>query len=188
LRTFIAIEIPGQVRQAVYGLREVMPPGCAKIRWVKEKGIHLTLVFLGELSDNQVEMTRAVLSEVSKRYSPFPMALRGAGTFPNERRPRVLWAGVSAEATEPITNLYHDIAERLNFLKLEEKKRYTPHITFGRIKSVKDLKLLQQGIHALTLDTESFYVKAITLFKSELKPDGAEYTPLGQYPLSKNPT
>ncbi len=186
MRTFIAIEIPEVIRKAVCKLTKVIPADCARIRWVKETSIHLTLVFLGELSDNHVEKTKGVLSEVSKRHSSFPMALRGTGTFPNERRPRVLWVGVSPEASAPITKLVYDLMDNLHFLKLEEKKRYTPHITFGRIKVIKDLGQLQRGIQELSLDTESFHVKEITLFKSELKPDGAVYTPLAVSPLEKS--
>jgi 2'-5' RNA ligase len=183
MRTFIAIEVPAEIRKAVHELRQAIPPESAKIGWVKERSIHLTLVFLGELRDEDIESTKAVLAGVTKQHHHFSMALTGSGTFPNERRPRVLWVGVSPEAQEPITKLFYDLVDRLDFLKLEEKKRYTPHITFARIKSVYNLESLQQGIRALSLNTESFPVKEITLFKSELKPDGAEYTPLAKYPL-----
>jgi 2'-5' RNA ligase len=179
----VAIEVPGEVKHAVHALNQVIPLDCAKIRWVREKSIHLTLVFLGEVFDNQLDRTKAVLAEVSKRHHQFSMALTGCGTFPNERRPRILWVGVSPEAKEPITKLVHDLMDNLDFLKLEEKKRFTPHITFGRIKSVHNLNELQRGIHALSLNTDSFSVKEITLFKSELKPGGAEYTALAKYPL-----
>lgn len=184
MRSFIAIEVPEEIRTAVHNLRQAIPPDCAKVRWVREQAIHLTLVFLGELFDDQLAEAKSVLARIAKEHHPFAMALTGSGTFPDERRPRVLWAGVSAEARAPITNLAYDLLDNLSFLKLEEKKRFTPHITFGRIKSVTDLTLFQRSVHAISLSTSSFPVKEITLFKSELKPGGAEYTALAKFPLS----
>jgi 2'-5' RNA ligase len=184
LRIFIAIEIPEEIRKAVYELGEVIPPDCAKIRWVKPQSIHLTLVFLGEISDDSLDKIKATIATVAQSHQSFSMALKGSGTFPHIRRPRVIWVGVTPEARTPITKLVFDLMDALDFLKLEGKKRFSPHITFGRIKSVHDLSSLQQGIERLSLDSDQFPVREITLFKSELKPGGAEYTALSKFPLS----
>jgi 2'-5' RNA ligase len=187
LRAFIAIEIPEKIRKAVYELSEVIPPDCAKIRWVRPQSIHLTLVFLGEIFDESLDRIKAGIATAAQSHSRFSMALRGSGTFPHIRRPRVIWVGVTPEAQKPITKLAFDLIDSLDFLKLEEKKRFSPHITFGRIKSIHDLDSLQQGIECLSLDSDHFPVSEITLFKSELKPSGAEYTSLAKFPLLHDP-
>lgn len=183
MRTFIAIEVPEEIRTVVHELKRVIPSDCAKIRWVREKSIHLTLVFLGEVFNDALDRIKGAIAGVAEHHKGFSMAIMGSGTFPNLKRPRVLWVSVTPEAKELITKLVFDLMDALDFLKLEEKKRFSPHITFGRIKSVRNLQSLQQGIERLSLNSDDFQVREITLFKSELKPEGAEYTPLGKYPL-----
>ncbi len=186
MRSFIAIEVPEEVRKAVHMLKQVIPPDCAKIRWVKPQSIHLTLVFLGEVFNDSLDRIKGAIAGVAEHHRGFSMAIMGSGTFPNIRRPRVLWVGVIPEAKEPITKLVFDLMDALDFLELEEKKRFSPHITFGRIKSVHNLQSLQQGIERFSLNSDDFQVREITLFKSELKPGGAEYTPLAKFPLQSS--
>jgi 2'-5' RNA ligase len=183
MRSFVAIEVPGSVREVVFSLRDTIPPQSAKIRWVKKESIHLTLVFLGDVHQEQVENIRERIVKVTQNHHCFSMSLRGAGVFPNKKRPRILWVGVSHDAREKITQLAHEVTDVLDFLELEDKKRFTPHITFGRIKVIQDQDNLLRGIETLSIETERFRVKELTLFKSVLKPDGAVYIPLSKFPL-----
>lgn len=183
MRTFVAIEVPDSVKEAIFLLKDSIPPQCAKVRWVKRDSIHLTLVFLGEVQEEQVKEIITNIQNVTKNHSCFSMSLQGTGVFPNKKRPRILWVGVSQDVRDQITKVAHDITDTLTFLELEDKKRFTPHITFGRIKLVTDLVGFQKGIESLSIETERFGVKELTLFKSVLKPDGAVYTPLSKFPL-----
>jgi 2'-5' RNA ligase len=186
VRVFIAIEVPENIQKEVFSLKNNISSDYVKIRWVKEENIHLTMIFLGEIAEDVIEQVKDRMQVVSKRHKVFNMALQGSGAFPNLRRPRVIWVGVSSNSEQPIINLANDLTITLDFLKLDDKRTFKPHITFGRIRSVYNLGALQRGIESISINTEEFTVKEITLFKSTLKPDGAVYTPLSKYPLQPN--
>jgi len=183
VRSFIAIEVPENIQKEVVSLMENISHDCAKVRWVKKENIHLTLIFLGEIAEDVIDQVKERMHTVSKNHKAFNMALQGTGVFPNFRRPRVLWVGVSPESEEPIIHLARDLMNSLDFLKIDERKDFAPHITFGRIKSVYDSVSLKSGIESISIKTEEFTAKEITLFKSVLKPDGAVYTPVTKFPL-----
>ncbi len=184
MRTFIALEVPENIQREVFSLKENISPYYAKVRWVKKENIHITLAFLGEIVGDVIEQVKERLQLVSEKHQTFTMALQGVGVFPHIKRPRVLWVGVVPEVKEPITHIADDVIDALGFL--QDKKRFTPHITFGRIKFISDLSSLQKAIGSISFETDEFMVKAITLFKSDLKPDGAMYTALSKYPLREN--
>ena len=183
VRSFIAIEVPEKIQKEVISLKENISSDYTKVRWVRKENIHLTLIFLGEIAEDVIAHVKERMQTVSKKHKTFNMALQGTGVFPNFKRPRVLWVGVSPESKEPIIHLAHDLMNSLDFLKIDERKDFTPHITFGRIKSVYDSVSLKSAIESMSIKTEEFTAKEITLFKSVLKPDGAVYTPLTKFPL-----
>ena len=185
MRSFIAVEVPENIQEEVFSLKENVSPDFAKIRWVKKENIHLTLVFLGEIAEDITEQVKEKMRQVSKKHKVFNMAFQSSGVFPNLRRPRILWVGVTPLSKEPLVNVSNDLRNALDFLKLDDRN-FKPHITFGRIKSVYNLGALQRGIESITINTEEFTVKEITLFKSVLKPEGAVYTPLVKFPLQLN--
>jgi 2'-5' RNA ligase len=186
MRTFIALEVPENIQKEVFSLKENISSHYAKIRWVKKENIHITLAFLGEIVEDVIEQVKERLQLVSKKHQTFTMTLQGVGVFPQMKRPRVLWVGVVPEVKEPITHIANDVIDALGFLHPKDKKKFSPHITFGRIKFISDLSSLQKVIESISFETDEFMVNKITLFKSDLKPDGAIYTPLSKYPLREN--
>jgi len=183
MRSFIALEIPENVQRDVYLLNENIPSDSARIKWVKKENIHLTLLFLGEIVEDALPQIKESISTVAGKHNSFSMSLQNIGVFPNFRRPRVIWVGVSPESKDSIVNIEGDLANALTFLRLDTRKGFTPHITFGRIKSVYNSTSLKMSIESISFNTELFPVKEITLFKSVLKPDGAVYTPISKFPL-----
>jgi 2'-5' RNA ligase len=98
------------------------------------------------------------------------------GVFPNARKPRVLWAGLSGEI-EKTAEMQRLLNNRLAPLGFErEEKDFNPHLTLGRVKSDKKFRELLAAANAYQLPALPFEVREVVLMKSELDPAGARYT------------
>jgi 2'-5' RNA ligase len=177
VRLFIAIEIPESVRSGFAALLKEFRVIAPQLKWVRAENLHVTLKFLGETDSAKLGALHNVLSAVRSR-EPVSLEFRGLGFFPNEKRPRVFWAGMEASAN--LQTLAADIdqaAHRLGF-PLEERP-FTPHLTLARFQLPGiPPKLLQamkekSGQPFGSLSTQEFH-----LIESKLKPTGAEYTTL----------
>ena len=90
MRLFIATDLPAQVLTALSAMREQLSSGDAGVRWAPDESLHITLKFLGDVPDNQVQPIDESLQRV--RASRFGAEVAGAGFFPGERAPRVVVA------------------------------------------------------------------------------------------------
>ncbi len=185
MRAFIAIELNEYVRKALLGfMKEARRPDAA-VRWVRPEGMHLTLKFLGEISSTQESDIGDALDEVTARHESFALDFSGLGTFPPKSRiPRVIWAGI--DQSRPLADLNQDLEDALEPLGFpRERRQFHPHLTLGRVKSPHGLDRILQLVqnHELT-PFGSLTVPEVVLFKSTLKPSGAEYSRLHQARLS----
>jgi 2'-5' RNA ligase len=188
-RLFIAIELSEDVRRWLRGARALLekriPSG--SVRWTSTDGIHLTLKFLGEVLVRRTEEIRAVLDSLAQGCRPFPLTAEGLGCFPNTARPRVIWAGIHADPLlGDLQKHFEEELERIGFPA--ERRAFSPHLTLGRVKDgVSDARLAEIGraMEAVTLEPAAgMDVKVVCLFKSVLRPGGAEYTILHRAPFS----
>lgn len=189
LRCFLAIELSaalqGAIRKSTSEARRML--GAEIIRWVPEASVHLTLKFLGDTAPTSVEQIGAVLQSRVPRYKPFSVELRGMGAFPHIKRARVLWIGL--EAPPSLAALQRDLdaaTSRLGYIS--DDRRFSPHLTIGRVRqhvSSADLQRIRQALeenpigHVGTLE-----VDAVHLFESELHPTGSVYGKLRSVGLS----
>ena len=95
MRLFVALEIPATVRDNLATLIKELRNAEPKARWVRAENLHVTLKFLGETPSEKLEDIQNALSAVHSEQ-PVELDFRGLGFFPNEIRPRVLWAGMHA--------------------------------------------------------------------------------------------
>ena len=139
--------------------------------------MHLTLKFLGEISPEKISEITKIMDSVCEKHQPFPLRLESTGTFPpDSKKPRVVWVGV--QSSEVILSLQQELEHELVKINFPpEKRRYRPHLTLGRVKSYQGLPPL---LKLLENDRKSEFgrmeVNELSLFKSTLKPTGAEYT------------
>jgi 2'-5' RNA ligase len=183
LRAFIAIELPPPIQGA---LRERLLPlkrkiGEGSVRWVPEQHIHITLKFLGDVVDTRVDFLRQMLARAADAHAPFEVKFGGLGSFPNPNRPRVLWVGLHAPHT--LASLHQAVengADRLGFEK--ERRAFSPHLTIGRVRQnlpPDEIDRIRSALASTQLgDIPPARVDAIHLFRSDLKPAGAEYAKL----------
>jgi 2'-5' RNA ligase len=98
IRSFIAVELPGEIQQALAGLEtKFKASGGAPVKWVEPKNIHLTLKFLGDVDSGNINSITTALREASRGVRPFSITLSGTGVFPDARRVRVVWVGLEGD-------------------------------------------------------------------------------------------
>ena len=185
MRTFIAIEIPSEIKSALATLQTELRRAGADVSWTKPENLHLTLKFLGEVDERRiVEIEKACVS-LAAEFQPFTLSLDNTGVFPNVRQPRVIWAGLSGEIGN-VVEMHRRLDERLALTGFKrEEKGFHPHLTIGRIKSNKKTRELIALADMYQLPALSFAVTEIVLMKSELRPAGAEYSPMLKAYLNK---
>jgi len=187
MRLFVAIDIPEEVRSAIGALASKLQIACRKARWTRIEGLHVTLKFIGETSAEKTEMIKAALAAIPAR-TPFSMNFRGLGFFPNERRPRVLWAGI--EANSDLSSLAAAVETALEPLGIPHEERpFSPHLTLARFDTPRGLHALHAAIEkAGTVEFGSTTAKEFHLYQSVLKRGGAEYTRLATFPFAGTST
>jgi 2'-5' RNA ligase len=186
LRTFIAIDPGKAIRDRLVSLQEALARGGAEVKWVEHDNLHVTLLFLGEVNDTDVPAVCEVVAAKAGQLGAFALRVEGAGCFPHARRPRIVWAGLGEGAQEVCA--LHDALEppllELGCYRREERK-YTPHITLGRVKSERSCDPLAASLarHAAWKAGETT-VCEVHVLSSELTPQGPIYTALSRAKLA----
>jgi len=187
LRTFIALEIPSQLQDAIHqqttGLRQSTD---SAVRWVATQNLHLTLKFLGDVSSTNIPFLTQMLTQEAAQHPGFSLQIGGLGSFPNSRRARVIWIGIQAPAElEVLQRSIESAAARLGYSA--EERPFSPHLTIGRVKqnlSAVDQQKLRAALEATHVgQIGRTNITAVHLFKSDLQPTGSIYTRLFSAPL-----
>jgi RNA 2',3'-cyclic 3'-phosphodiesterase len=183
VRTFIALELSPPARQFLTDCQDRLRRAHADVKWVRPDLIHLTLVFLGEVPvEMQADLASAV-REAASGTGPLTLQISGAGRFPPQGLPRVVWIGI-AESSGGLLRLQQALAEATAaFAEKPEDRAYTAHLTLGRVRTGKNARDLTGMLDAMTRTGPSFEVREVTIFKSELSAQGPTYTPLARVPL-----
>lgn len=178
VRTFIALDPGRAIRDRIKALQESLARTGADVKWVEADNLHLTLLFLGEVDNRDLVPVCQAVAEVAQQCQPFDLAFAGAGCFPNLRRPRTLWIGVSQGAAEVCA--LHDALE-VPLLALgcyrREERQFKPHLTLGRIRSDKPM----DDLAAALVKKQAYHagetrVREVLVMSSDLSPKGPVYT------------
>ncbi|MGA7854896.1 MAG: RNA 2',3'-cyclic phosphodiesterase [Candidatus Acidiferrales bacterium] len=180
MRLFVALDLPDAVRHAIAGLIAQLKPKSRSTRWVRPESMHLTLKFLGNTASEKLDAIRVALAKI---HSPQAVELHfhALGFFPDEFKPRVIWAGVAASAN--LFELAAAIEQTLEPLGFPcESRTFVPHLTLARINSPKGIENLVRAANALkSYDFGSARESEFHLFESVLKRSGAEYKKLASH-------
>lgn len=184
IRSFIAIELPEKIQEYLADIIEQLKKADFDARWVKPANIHLTLKFLGNVAEKQLEDIKEVLENLAAKQETFDIRLKNLGAFPRTDYPRVIWTGVD-DHEKKLTKLAADIEVALIDLGFEPEDRdFYPHLTLARIKSNRNCYKLKKMIERI-LPSGSFTADRLTLFQSILSPKGPTYTILHQAYFAK---
>ncbi len=184
IRTFVAIDLPGPVQAALGRFVHVLREANAPVSWVKPDRIHLTLKFLGDVPEEQVPTLCEALQSVAGGASPFQLQPAGCGAFPSIKQMRVVWVGVRGEL-DALRALQAGVEEALGTLGFQPEGRpFRAHLTVGRVKGSQRARVLQETLLSnQNFIAEAFDVTDLVLYKSVLRPEGAQYTPLCRAPF-----
>ncbi len=176
MRLFIAVEIPVEIRDYLFSVKNNFDRGLAKINWVAKKNIHITLKFLGEIDQKTTEKIIEKLKEI--KFKSFDLELDNLGVFPNENHIRVLWVGI--KNFNKVIELQQEIEEKLRKY-FENDKEFSAHITIGRVNFIKDKLAFKKAINKIKINQMHFKVDSFSLIKSELSKDGPKYIGLERF-------
>lgn len=184
MRTFIAVDLDDALKTHMILIINRLDTGDGCVKWIARQGMHITLKFLGEISEFQNTAVRHVLDKVANKHPSFVLQFRGAGTFPqHSRNPRVLWIGL--DKNEALETLHQNIEDEMTGLGYPKDNRlFSPHLTLGRIKKKNQLPLvLSRFQHYRSEYFGEINVKKVLYYQSTLKPTGATYTVLSEHAL-----
>ena len=177
MRLFIAFDASEEAEKELRRLQDRLVDNGAQLSLASRRGaFHLTLKFLGETQPDTTEKVKQALETI--RFGAFDIHLGKTGVFPSPSRPRVVWIGL--EPAEQIKALQQQIESALEKW-FEHDKRFTPHLTLARVKSINDKDAFAEAIEALRPKPIRFTVKEFILYESRLSPKGATYTALQRY-------
>jgi 2'-5' RNA ligase len=154
------------------------------VRWVSHANLHLTLVFIGEVSDSDRPAVSAAL-EPSFGVPAFDLRVSGFGSFPASGPLRVIWMGI-AEGVRDLSLLHDEVNRRLVRVgRAGEARLYAPHLTVARVKDARGVtaRAARDTVRAAIAGGGSTRVEHVTLFRSRLSRDGSAYEPLKRVPL-----
>lgn len=191
MRVFVAIDVGDDVRREAARVVSALtmkleaakaPP---KVVWVKPAVLHVTIKFIGEIEEPDLDRLANVLAP-PVLLPPFDVQWRGIGTFPSNRHPRALWLGVINGAA-PLAALEAEVSRRIAGIDMPiDDRALLPHLTLGRVKmagaGVDWPKILQ----ACEVRNVTSRVDRVTLYRSKLSQYGPNYTELVSAPLIGN--
>ena len=183
-RIFIAINLPENVKKKLADYQSNWPE--LPIRWTKKENLHITLMFLGYLSDEELLEICKITKEVVSRNSAFTINLKRICYGPPKKMPpRMVWA--EGEKSTELGKLQKDLENSLSASSVgleSEARPYTSHITLGRIKVWEFRQIEPEERPDINEEINlSFEVNSIEIMESELKRGGPNYTILESCPL-----
>lgn len=184
MRLFLAINFPAVVRREIANATAPLRECAPELGWTAEDRLHLTLKFLGEQPESRVDALASALAKTAIQHRELLMTVAGVGAFPNFRRARVVWMGVSQDPRLEL--LHHDVEVAYDALGCElEGRPFRPHLTLARVRDplpVERMRALWREAKRIHYTTE-FIVRSVELMQSDLSSSGSRYTTLVSAPL-----
>jgi len=182
IRAFLSIDIEDtNLLTRISQIQEQLDRQAAKMKLVEQENIHFTWRFFG---DTPISIIEDIHQELLKlKFNPIPIQISGVGAFPNVRKPRVIWVGVTQNIAK-VRELKHMTDELLNNLSYSiEKKKFIPHATIARIRSINNRIQLFENLESLAGEyIGSMTVSKIRMIKSTLTQSGPIYETLWEVP------
>jgi len=176
MRTFIAIDVTDELKRKTEEVIEKLMRRGFRANWVKPENLHLTLFFLGEMQETDVEEMTKKLCDRIRGFPSFSFDVGGINFFRRGRGPRVIW--VAVERNPALQKLYEELkAELLKYGYMKETEdKFVPHITIARVKHYPEM--WEKLIKDVQIEKSTVPVSSFTVYSSKLTPNGPIYTPV----------
>lgn len=180
VRCFVAIECNDHdVLTGIKRVQMALESTGANLKCVENENIHLTLKFLGEIPQHKVDEVAELVQEI--KFEPFNFKVEEVGVFPNLKRPRTIWAGITI-GVSLVSKVFEEVDMKLGKLGFErERRKFHPHLTICRVRGGKNRDQLVEELSRLETTVFGMVdVDRIVLKKSVLTPSGPIYTSLAE--------
>jgi 2'-5' RNA ligase len=175
VRTFIAIHLSEALRGKVSELQEILKKSGARVKWVENENLHITLKFLGGVERQKLQSIFDACCKVGESFYPFVLGLGSLGAFPSLKNPRVIWIGIE-KGREEIQKLAKELNSNLEQLGFKSGEEFKPHLTIGRVKGTECREKLIEKITNTIISVGELKVDRIYVMKSQLTREGPIYT------------
>lgn len=184
IRSFIAIGINETLKSRFGELQNALSNDGIDSKWVGFEGFHLTLKFLGEVEKKILADIEVMLRKLYQEQIPLTLHFKDVGSFQMRGSSGVIWVGI--EEDRSLKELHEKTEDAMHVLGFrKEKRRFTPHLTLGRSRNIRNISQFKKIIEKYRgTDFGFLKVDSIVLMKSELRPDGARYSKIAEFPLS----
>ena len=191
-RIFIAIDISEEARRKVSDYIESLRKEFPKLRvgWEKAEKLHLTMKFLGDTSEEQLqklnaafERTAQIISNAEFQKRDFTFQILETGVFPTPKKARILWLGLKDEKgiLTKINEILEAECEKFGFAK--ENRKFKPHLTIARLRESQfSGKLVEKHLQN-EFEPVEFEVSEIVIYESKLQPGGSIYSKVSSFKL-----
>lgn len=182
IRAFLAIDLDDDLKPKINRIIKEFKKTDAKIKYVELVNLHLTLKFFGDIDTEGLELLEKTIADVLADFKPFDIRIKGCGAFPNTNRIKVIWVGIDGDSI--IRQLHDRLDKEFTRLGFDEDKRFSTHLTIGRMKAGKNKEKVKQTIEEFeNVEIGEMTVDRISLKKSTLTPQGPIYEDLTIFEL-----
>jgi 2'-5' RNA ligase len=184
VRTFLALDVPSEVRERVGELQERLRRAESNLRVVRPPNMHLTVKFIGDWDESRLANLCRAAAVAAARVPPFETAFGSIDVFPHIRRPRVIVVPCTSRPAGSLEDLHSELERELAPLGVRPDGRpFKPHLTVARVKG-----RVGEGFSDLIDELRGFTGgdgegRDLTTYLSDLRPGGPVYTRAGSAPL-----
>jgi len=183
-RLFIAINLPERIKNRLEAYPNNWPSLPAN--WTRPESLHLTLLFLGNVAEENIPAVLEIVKELAKKYPPMKIKLDKISYGPPKKiPPRMVW--ISVKKDELLARLKNDIEKELTEQNVHfqiEDRGFNPHITFARLKNFELRQMEPEEVPQINEDINfDFEAKTVEVMESQMKRPGARYDVLGSFGL-----
>jgi 2'-5' RNA ligase len=183
IRAFLAIRPAADVLESIAALQSELGKSGGDVRWTAADSLHMTVQFLGDVREHELATIERGLVESFRAQPPIDVECRGFGVFPNQKKPRVVWVGLSGDGLASVAERTEIALSPIGFPP--EEREFHPHITIGRVRSVRGFEGLLRSLKGgADRNLGTSRIDHMILYKSDLRPDRSIYTPITTIPLA----
>ena len=182
IRSFLAIDLDEDLKPKINDLINEFQEIDAKVKYVELENLHLTLKFFGDIDDEGLNLLTEAIEKVVSKFKPFKINIKSCGAFPNKKHIRVIKLGIEDDTI--LKDLHKKLDKEFVQLGFDKDKKFSTHLTIGRVKSAKNKDLIKYCIEEFEdIEIGEMEVNQISLKKSTLTPSGPIYEDLKVFEL-----